>query len=361
MSTDFHGLTQLQFNADRQTFIKSDDPGDNYIEIEYIPTSTSSWDSALFDIYFFENPYLSAENDVFEVDFYGVEERVGWIFPITILESNENDYQNFKNLNNYKFIAYKKLLEGSLRFLGDEPKENYNLRDFYNECSICILSKNVTSTVTNFNIDDYILSFYNFGYLSYDQNNGSKAAAIFDKSDFIVTMRSLDRKKITLKQSSFSVKNNDFIRALYHEHLLQSGNHVIRFIFLYQIIEDLMQVEFNSQFDNYLVDFQEKTIGKNDLKESLIKASSERTLVKYIFNRCTLFPEIKDAFKEECLVLFSNVNKTLKNPDSISDSIYDLRNLITHQFRDLRHYDNQLSRVIEVFERLITNTLLTYR
>ncbi len=333
----------------------SDDFG---INIKYIPIADCTWDKERFDMYIFENPYLSAENDVFEVYETSLEERLGWIFPITILESNDNDFVNIKNLNKYKYIAYKKLLEQNVTVIQKENTyEFYKLSNIFKDSIICLLCKDATKNIQDFKIENYVLSFYDYGYLILD--NIIKSKPLYDKTDFLSVMRS-ERKRVTLKKSNFEICNNDFTKSLFlKEHLLQSDSYLVRFVFLYQIIEHFMTIEFEKQFDLCLEEYKNNNLVKNDLKENIMTLSKERTLIRDVINRIPLNSELKDLFIQECKFLFKNVAFSPKK-ESLPDKIYDLRNLVIHRLRELTNRKESLEKILEIFERLMIDLLINY-
>ncbi len=326
------------------------------INIKYIPTRTSSWNKETFEIYLLENPYLNAENDVFQVyEDTILSERLGWIFPITILESNENDYVDFKNLNDYKYIAYQKLFELEKEYV---LKTNWNefisLGEIFGNIIICILCKDTITKIPDFKFENYILSLYKDEYLLL--HDTPKAKAIYDKSAFISEMRS--RKRINLSKSKFDIMSNDFTKSLFKEHLLQSDSFIIRFIFLYQIIEHFIQLEFEKQFQTHLDDFQGGRISKNDLRENLNNSSKERVLISNIISRINISHTLKNEFITECDFLFYDIGQISK--ETLHDKIYDIRNLLTHRLREVTSKLEALEKIVELFERIIVDLLSKY-
>lgn len=327
------------------------------INIEYVPLSTSKWDKDNFVIYILENPYLNAENDVFEVyEEIITSERIGWIFPISVLESNDNDYFNYKNLNDYKYITYKKLFEFDIKLSAEDfNKDFYKLADLFKDTIICILCKETINKIPDFNFDDYLLSLYNYGYLL--KNSTNMANAIYNKVEFIKKMRE-ERSRIIIKKAKFDISENYFTKLLYKEHLLQSESHIVRFFFLYQIIEYLIEIEFENQFQKYLNDFNKKKLLKNDFRENIINCSRERYLIRYVMTSIKIDTDLATEFVTECDFLFKDMGIITKN--SFPDKLYDLRNIMTHRLRDLTTKSDSLIKIIEIFERVITNLLINY-
>jgi hypothetical protein len=329
------------------------------IYFKYIPTSDSSWEKERFELFLFENPYLNAENDVFEVYEHSLgSERLGWVFPITILESNDNDFANYKNLNNYKFIAYEKLLDQNNKINLNPDAEFYSLTEIFRDSIICLLCQETIKKISNFNIENYILSFYENNYLLL--NGSSKSKPIYKKDDFVKKMRLETKKRIILKKANFEISKNEFINALFKEQLLQSENYLIRFIFLYQIIEHLLETEFDKRLDKHLEDFKNNKLSKNDLKENIVNDSKDRELIKTIINPIPVSSPVRQEFIEECNYLFKTIG--IETKESFADKIYDLRNLVTHNLRNVvKTQSETLSKLAEIFERIIVDILINYK
>lgn len=327
------------------------------INFQYFPVATSNWDSDRYEIYLLENSYLNAENDVFEVYESTLNERLGWIFPITILESNENDFSDFKNLNHYKFVTYKKLFELNFKtHTGINSASLARLSDVFGNLIICILSKETIGKISEFRFENYLLSLYKYGYLLLDDTPKSKP--IYDRTYFIREMRE-KRAKVKLTKAKFDIVANDFTKSLFKEHLLQSESFLVRFIFLYQIIEHFIKLEFDLQFQSHLDQYKNHRLAKNDLRESIINSSRERELIKNVINPITISQDLKDEFMSECNFLFNEIG--LDSKDSFPDKIYDIRNLLTHRLRDLTTKIETLNKLTEIFERIIIDLLINYK
>lgn len=327
------------------------------ISVNYIPISKGEWDKERFRIYLFENAYLNAENDVFQIKESTLDERLGWIFPITVLESNNNDFADKKNLNKYKFIAYQKLLEKTVTLKPKTSSSEYTLNEMFPDSIICILSEDTISKIPNFKIKDYFFSFYEHGYIVYKPQLSAKG--IYNRSNFLQEMRN-GRTSITIKKSNFDIDSNEYIKSLFvKNHLLQSESYVVRFIFLYQIIEIFISEEFDKQFAVYLDEYQQTLIGKNDLKESISNISKERALIKDIINRIPIENQLKVEFSTECDFLFDDL-KFKPKQTNFPDKVYDLRNIMVHRLRELTHKTEEMNRILEIFERVIINILISY-
>lgn len=168
-------LNKLHFDEDEKYFTISNENNTVSFNIPYIPKlGIEKYDSNDFFLFLFENNELDAENDVFQLYDKQKNDRIGWIFPVNILVSNDNDYANNKHLNKYKFVAYQILLSKSFLIepkIDDIKKEEINISDIYGEDTvICILSKKKIDK-NNFQITSYYPSLAVYGYFEKNENN----------------------------------------------------------------------------------------------------------------------------------------------------------------------------------------------
>jgi hypothetical protein len=144
-----------------------DNNNQNSILIEYPPVLEEEFNHTDFQIFLFENNYLNAENDVFQVYEKDENIRLGWIFPLSNLEGKENDFTDNKFLNKYKFVAFQLLLLAKEKNITlNEIQDDFQLSDIYPDNPIIlILSNNNTSKINDFSIDNYIPSFSKLGII----------------------------------------------------------------------------------------------------------------------------------------------------------------------------------------------------
>lgn len=329
------------------------------VNFQYIPISTSKWDKKRFEIYLFENSYLNAENDVFQVYEKTVsEERLGWIFPITILESNENDYRDYSNLNNYKFVAYQKLfeLDDFKITIRDNLNEFQKLSDVFGNVIVCVLCKDTIDKINEFKIENFLLSFYKYGYLKF--SNIPKSKPIYDRSELVETMRNSSR--INLTKANFDITTNEFAKSLFIEHLLQSDNFLVRFILLYQIIEHFIDEFSEIQYNEHIENYRKKQLAKNDFRESINKSATERELIIDLFNSTTIHKDLQNEFVTEVDFLFNDIGRITRRK-TFPDKIYNIRNLVTHNLRELTSKSESMKKITGLFERIILELLINYK
>ncbi|WP_028668261.1 HEPN domain-containing protein [Runella zeae] len=221
-----------------------------------------------------------------------------------------------------------------------------------------IISKRTSliQKINNFQFNKYILSFYKDGYLLY--SGSPKAKTTYDRIAFVENKRK--NKRITIQPSKFDIKANDFTNSLFIEHLLQSDHYLVRFIFLYQIIEYFIDELSEKQYSEHVENYKAKKISKNDFRESINTSATERKLINDVFELTTVQKELKDEFITDIDFLFKDIDK-ISDKKSFPDKIYNLRNLVTHNLRELTTKSDSLKKITEIFERIIVDLLINYK
>lgn len=357
-------LSSIKFieSKDENLFRLSNSEGTNEINFRYIPVLENTFDYKNFNVYIFENNYLNAENDVFQIKDKNSDERLGWIFPITILESNENDYSKNEFLNKYKYVAFRILLESkeSDKEIGTLVNDDTLLSQIYGEnIQLLVLSNKQTDKVADFDICNYLPNLSNYGY--YIKNNHTLTINLETQKKYALKFRSQNCLKIST--SNRPINEFPFFIQLYIQYLKTLDHHLVRFYLLYQVIEHYIGERFENNFTLLLNDYSGSKIDKNDLFEQMKELKQERTNIKAIFeclkNSGLANDEIITDLERDCRTLLEKYNKKIKV--HTGDLVYDVRNLVVHNYRKLE--DNEIALLEEItfeFELIITDILKTY-
>ncbi len=350
-------LTELQFidNEEGRCFRLFDASG-NEVRIEYIPQFVSNWSHDRYDIFLFENPYLTAENDIFQLYESTLgKNRLGWIFPITALDSNDHDYADDKYFKHYRYVAYWKILELDIQTVQQEGKSDFKISELIPNVCVCLLSKEEISKIPDFRIEDYAVSFLKYDYLLYQGK--TKGIAVFDKTDFIQALRK-GNHKLTIKKAAYNINNDGYTKSLFIDHLYQSENFLVKYVLLYQIIEYFIQEIGDAELDEIIKSYQNKSISKNRLKEKIARFHNDRSLIKKVFEKTEINKETKKIFIEKCEYLFGDIGEEIEG--GFENIIYDFRNLVTHRYRVVSTKTIDLKNIILLFESVIIDLILNY-
>lgn len=103
------------------------------------------------------------ENSIFQA--YVDDVRIGWLFPIQSLFSKDHDFIENEYFLKYAYVAICKLLD-RLKVNEKHEPEELELEEYYNDTTLCMLlcDDGNCKEIGGFNIDDYTISLYKYGY-----------------------------------------------------------------------------------------------------------------------------------------------------------------------------------------------------
>lgn len=350
-------LNEISFSTDNGNYFKIQGEGQEFI-IDYTPSFEEEWDFSKYELFLFTNPYLGAENDIYQVYLQEHVDRAGWIFPISALESNENNFAYNKVFNGYRYVAYQLLLRYDKTFKTNV--NNIKLTDIFDDNTIvCILSKDDINRSSNFNLADYLISFYSYGYFKLEENKPQPIQQNIWFRDIFEFRK--ERSRVTILKSGFDLSKSDYVLNIFSNHLLYNDNLIVRFILLYQVIEELMQIESDQQIRDIINRYSTGLILKNDFKAEINEISSEFKLISLIIEKSGIEASLITDFKNKTQVLYENLNY---NPNGIADFsklVYSFRNLFTHNYRLMMNEEEKTNHVVCLFEHIIIQLLLGYK
>lgn len=346
-----------------KNFIRvSNESKDVYLDFEYFPEVHKDVEYDNYQIFVLSNNYLVAEKDFFQIYNKDDSRRLGWIFTISNLESKELDLIKDKHLNNYKLAAYYLLLQakGNVKPKPIEEAAPYpKISDIYDRDDIFIVVYDASKK--EFPIRNYLPSLSKYGY--YIKNSYDNIAKIESKRSFCLKLREEGKNKIHLKMSNCGNDNDRFINDLFSDHLKSSEHHLLRFHILYQVIEfylsNIFENDSKSIIDSYIRD-------RNDINgfmEKIGKVKSERTRInKLISYTGTLGDDLDYSvvnLQRDCDLFLRKCQREPKS--NLGDLVYDVRNLIVHEYRSVAPSEfSLLEDITSEIELLVTNIIENY-
>lgn len=342
---------------------------ESHIDFEYFFGSKKPVDPSIevpvdynaYRIFILNNNYLNAEGDFFQVFDRNENKRIGWIFTIDNLESKDLDIISNIHLNKYKLIAYHLLLQAKGEQINaDDISDNPKISDIYSKDSIImILSNSDIPDIEKFSIVNYLPSLSKYGY--YASNNFDNKVKIISKNDLYLNVR--QTRKINTTNAKIRIEDIRFINELFSYHLQASEHPLLRFHMLYQVIEYYLSVIFDKESEKIINELIGKDINKNDFIERISALKNER---KQIRGLITYIDDLKDRreFDSEDLTKdckeFLRVHKREANK-KLGDLIYNIRNLVVHEYRSIEEKDYVLfESIINQFELLIISVIENY-
>lgn len=323
------------------------------LNFEYKPDFNDEYDFNDYQLVILENNYLNAENDVFQV-FNEDNKRLGWIFTLSNLESREHDYIGNKHLDKYKYVAFHLLLRMNDASLYrdneiDLEKELLNLSDIYNDNIILFIT--FKENINTDNLLNYLPSLARYGYYKYSKKRNYR----FKESQNGFLNDTREKDKLRLKLSNIDLNKDEFLYNLFTDYLKSLEHVLLRFHLLYQVFEHYMDLVFEKESDTVIQELEQKKISKNDFIERIGELRKERKLINKLLERDDFKGQVNNLVYE-CNEILNNNSKKTKS--SLGDCIYDVRNLIVHNFRSISQKDfTVLDNIVEDLEGLVISIL----
>ncbi len=310
--------------------------GDENVSFPYIPDSKNilpDLKDESFDIILLNNPFLHKEINRFVIKFDDSEERAGFLFPISLLESEEIDDKHWLS---YMFVAYRKLL------LEIKNEATGVLSDSFPDAYVLAIHK---PTKPDFQLKEYILSLAHYGFYEYKKEIGSR----YPKLDCLESQP----KNIHLWKANVDNLQNDYVKDLITNRLCLTADFLTRFVLVYQIVELYISEIHHKLLDDSIDKYKRKEMTRNEFSEELKKISREsyqiEQLVKGLHDE-----EVCIKYRSDVLSLFNDVGCSTDDKSKALDSLlYKLRNQIFHSYNIFDEHEDALNQVIFSFERVI--------
>lgn len=305
-----------------------------------------------FSVELLINPFLNRAKNVYNIckdDNLESTRREGIIFPISALDTEDSFEQT--GMCNYALIAFQVLLER----LEDVENSDGDFSDNF-EDNVCVCVINLKSLGITNPLHLCINSLRKYGYSYFEPNNEIKKVDGYRAELYVDT--SVSNLKVRFEEPILYSNSmvDMMLRALPHAH-----NVIHRFVLLYQVIETLMEEVSLKKINEEIDKLQNNIIPHNDFLDSLKGIGQEKERIKEIFNICNLNDSEFSCFKNPCLKLYSLTKYSPSNHTEKALFFYSFRNQMTHTFRSLHDYPNEVAETVQGFEKVIMTILEKYK
>lgn len=282
------------------------------------------------------------ESEVFQVYKREPEKRIGWIFPIQSLLSQEHSYAKDEYFLEYANIALKKLILDSENFEEKivpayDPIKKYSLLDFYpDNIIVLLLEKGLVPELDDSWIVNYAPALFKHGYSKninvkvIDTSGQLDAHGELDIPDESTRAVERQKKKIKISPIRKEVKDNVYIELLIDEISKENINPLLKFHLLYQIIELLIGVIYSQEIQKLVED---KTglsgMDPHELAEKLHNIANDKRRVKSLF---VGFGGHTEEFNRVYKQFFTDPNHT---ETELGAMIYSIRSHVVHNYHTL--------------------------
>lgn len=352
-------IFKLTYNEKQHLFIAKDDIGEDICRFSYPLERDKEFNTSYdqFNLYLFHKDSFAA-NDIFHIKCRG--HRLGWLFPIQALLTDQHDYADDKHFFPYSFNAYKCLLwnKANLPYKVCDGDSSPTLDAIYGENTIVlILSKKFLKTFRSsfhedFMLEDYLVSLYRFGYTLMSTSNFKNLHSFKEATS---NYEEVSGKAIDLTSISKElIEDKQYLNSLI-QGLIKLENHpIVKFHLLYSVIELLISKIFEYEFSATVEQFKTSSDFYKS-KESLIELANEKRRIKELFGRKSPgLSQVKiKAVQSTCnkfLVFVFGQDSNLEP----APALYSVRSTIFHNFRKVPDgYQPPLTEIVTNLENLI--------
>jgi hypothetical protein len=330
--------------------------GDESFSIDYLPELHKDYAPSDYELVLLYNDFLNAENDIFQVKVDGL--RIGWIASIQALQSAEHKCSNNPHFLKYSYVGYQKLLlpENDEQQIIPKTSEVHELTNFYYDSTIVLILCNAnTVKVQDFTIDSFLPSLAKYGYYAAVGPPHPVRSVYQEIQEYYLDFRG--NKVLSLFQISRKNQGEDFISELYGKLLYKNTHHLVKFHLLYQVVELLIDRIFASSFDSNIELFQNGDMSRFDLKDKISSILSEKERIDTLINNCGVDAVVIEDLHNECNNLLRKIES---EKNSLSKSLYRVRNNIVHSYRTFSNKDEYIKHIQMInfrFELFVSRVL----
>jgi hypothetical protein len=292
------------------------------------------------------------ESDIYKLQFQ--DKMLGYVFPTSVFYSETKtlkDHYRFQELLSSSFI---KLLSSNLEIeYGGRLEDIQTISDLFPTFVIGVIFEEVDQEFSRFDIADFRFSLLQKGYTLLEWGwVGEPRPYPYDLPQRIL------EKNINLEKQLSSIASDDYVVKIYSHSLLHASSLLERFVLVYQIIELLMKQQFSINVDFNIIQFKDSKISKNTLRENLVEATKEKSLIASVLESAC----IKETEHSQFFFNYQELVKTLKIvPETdFRHAFYHFRNLIVHEYWKLHYMEELFRETMLGFEKIVEDILLKY-
>lgn len=266
----------------------------------------------------------AVESSIFEVHCDN-SDRVGWLFPLQALLSNQHDFHDKPFFLKQAYVAYYLIIEMIVDKIDFEKVDDVILTDFLNEnCQILLLEKrSLNRDSVIFTYEKYAPSLLAYGYTN--RNSGFKLGRLDELG-----------RRIKLRRVSEKLEQDAYILTLFRELIPSELDELSRFHVLYQTVEVMINIIFQRRFELMLQRLQTSTtnIYVNETAEELKNLMGEKERVRLLFTKWSdIDGGVGSALLNECKAFLDDNGYPVKR--DLFACLYGTRNLIVHSMYKL--------------------------
>lgn len=288
------------------------------------------------------------ENQIYQVIEKEINQRIGWLFPISSIISTSHDYARNHHYCRYAYIAHILLIQNVISEADISVEEFNNIINIQfteKDAIIFVYDKELIKQISEFKIENYYATFYQYGY--YLENNYLNPN-ILD---------SANGEKFQIQSISKNLIDNEFIINFFNQ-LCFEPHPIVKFHILYQTIELLIEDILINSLEETILLFKNKKIYTRSLRDRISKVESEKDRINLMITLCKISHDDYKILHENCMdFLKSKGRENVAFPESL----YAFRNFIVHDFRYLTKDQSTIMDINYWFELFILDLIINYK
>lgn len=287
--------------------------------------------------------YSFIENKDIEDD----NKRVGWVIPLSLLITDDETILENPHLSCYVFQAYKYLLKTpEYEEVLDDESFSTKISEETNRNKCLLITYNCHLADTD--IKRLELPLAGYGYYYYDNHHYNEKR------------KSVENNKISLSLACHIIDNTGCYIDTYFEQLLNKHltiqEPIIRFLYLYQVIEILINKVLIKNLEDLINELKGPTGSIREVSDVLKKQTEIERWKKIESDSAILHSDYEDLSR-----LCNSYVRRTENPFEHPNSIYKVRNHVVHRFRFAAQNQNDIKDINNLFEMYLYDLLIKYK
>lgn len=263
--------------------------------------------------------------------------------------SSDHDYAEDEYFLKYAYIAVNFLLEDIDQHNRSITPQEFKLNDYVDtgKC-ILVIDKENANSIGSFNILDYTVDLFKYGY----EYNGS--------GNFNPATIEAGRKRLSIRPLSKHLRGDSQINIFFKDYFLMASNEVIKFHICYQIIELLIVKVLDFELKDLVKGFDVSDKDAFSLSEELQNLMKESKRIKLLCTNFTVCDaEDKREIQKACQKFLEQNNKRSK--ENYYENLYMVRCLLVHKLYSLDDKSfRYLARINQFFLNIVIEMLITF-
>ncbi|SFG92091.1 hypothetical protein SAMN05660649_03127 [Desulfotomaculum arcticum] len=327
---------------------------DDIFKLPYVlDVDENEIDPRRYEIYGFLNRFGTVENQIYKIIEKDSELFIGYLMPMISMLSSDHDCVNQKFFLIFASNCFIKLIkeDAGIKGINDEIIE---IEKKYNDNLILlIIDKSRICNIDNFDIKNYFMCLYKYGYYLVDSVDDFKSY-----KETVNEKIKLPEKNLKIQSVCKYFKEEEYIFRLPQK--LNTDNYVLKFFYLYQVVEIIIEKILKRELRKFGENYNEALSGYEISKEVHTIASEDERINRLFSDEYKIGDFSKLNLKNEC----NNLIESLQIPKypSASSALYAVRNNLVHNLRVIsnEHYEH-LKGIVDAFEDFIHDILYSYK